>query len=48
MKATNKEIILKEFNADHGFANPSSPKHVETAAKEANEMALKFLKEKLL
>ncbi len=47
MIATGKSIKTKEFAADHGFANPSSPKYNEPAAQDANKMALSFLKEKL-
>ena len=47
MKATGKSITTKQFDAEHAFANPSSPRYEETAAQEANAMALKFLKEKL-
>ncbi len=48
MKATKKNITTKQFAADHAFANPSSPRYDEPAAQEANAMALKFLKEKLM
>jgi carboxymethylenebutenolidase len=48
MKATGKSIKTKQFNADHAFANPSNPGYDEPAAQEANAMALKFLKEKLM
>jgi len=48
MKATGKAVTTKQFDADHAFANPSSPRYEESAAKEANAMALKFLKEKLM
>jgi carboxymethylenebutenolidase len=47
MKAIGKNISTKEFEADHAFANPSSPRYVEEAAQEANAMALAFLKERL-
>jgi carboxymethylenebutenolidase len=47
MTATGKSIKTKEFGADHGFANPSSPKYNEPAAQEANKMAMEFLKDKL-
>ena len=46
-KATGKNFSYKIFDADHAFANPSSPRYVEAAAQEANAMALRFLKEKL-
>jgi carboxymethylenebutenolidase len=47
MKATGKSVTTKQFDAEHAFANPSSPRYNEAAAQEANAMALKFLKEKL-
>ena len=48
MKATGKKVTTKQFDAEHAFANPSSPRYEEKAAQEANAMALKFLKEKLM
>jgi carboxymethylenebutenolidase len=48
MKATGKTVTTKQFDAEHAFANPSSPRYKESAAQEANAMALKFLKEKLM
>jgi carboxymethylenebutenolidase len=48
MKATGKTVTTKQFDAEHAFANPSSPRYNESAAQEANAMALKFLKEKLM
>lgn len=47
MIATGKTVTINGFNADHGFANPSSPKYNEPAAQQANAIALKFLKEKI-
>lgn len=46
-KATGKNFTFKQFDADHAFANPSSPRYVEKAAQEANAMALDFLAERL-
>ena len=48
MKATGKKVTIKQFDAEHAFANPSSPRYEEKAVQEANAMALKFLKEKLM
>ena len=45
MKATDKNFTFKQFDADHAFANPSSPRYLEAAAQEANAMVLAFLKE---
>ncbi len=47
MKATKKKLFLHSFEADHAFANPSSPRYQEKAATEANEIVLKYLKERL-
>ena len=47
MKAIGKNVSTKQFDAEHGFANPSSPRYHEASAQEANAMALAFLKEKL-
>ena len=47
MKATGKKFISHSFDADHAFANPSSERYEETAATEANEIVLKYLKERL-
>lgn len=46
-KATGKKVETRQFDAAHAFANPSNPKYDEAAAKEANAMALNFLKERL-
>ncbi|MCB0577136.1 MAG: dienelactone hydrolase family protein, partial [Saprospiraceae bacterium] len=35
-----------EYDADHAFANPSSPRYNEAAAKEAREKVASYLKEK--
>jgi carboxymethylenebutenolidase len=46
-KATGKDIETHWFEADHAFANPSSPRYNEEAAQKANTLALNFLKEHL-
>ncbi|MCF8245641.1 MAG: dienelactone hydrolase family protein [Saprospiraceae bacterium] len=46
-KATGKKVENHWFNADHAFANPSSPRYNEAAAQEANALALAFLRKKL-
>jgi carboxymethylenebutenolidase len=48
MKTAGKEINYKIFDAAHAFANPSNPKYDEPKAKEAYEMAIGYLKKKLL
>ena len=44
-KATNKNLELHTFDADHAFANPSNPKYDKVATAKANELVIKFLKE---
>lgn len=46
-KATGKKFEVHWFDAEHAFANPSSPRYNEQAAQEANKTALAFLREKL-
>jgi carboxymethylenebutenolidase len=46
MKTAGKELNYKIFDAVHGFANPSNPKHDEAKAKEAYIMAIGYLKKK--
>lgn len=45
-KAPGKDFNYKIFDADHAFANPSGDRYLESAAQEANVMALKFLKKR--
>jgi carboxymethylenebutenolidase len=44
--ATGKKVEIHSYDADHAFANPSNPKFDAVAAKEANGLALAFLKKK--
>ena len=46
-KATGKNLEVRWYEAEHAFANPSSPRYKEEAATEANAVALAFLKEHL-
>ena len=46
MKAIGKNVKTKQFDAEHAFANPSSPRYHEASAQEANADALAFLKER--
>jgi carboxymethylenebutenolidase len=46
MKAAGKKLDYKIFDAVHGFANPSNPKHDPAKTSEANTMALNYLKKK--
>jgi carboxymethylenebutenolidase len=48
LKSAGKNVMIKSFNADHAFANPSNTKFDENATKEAKELTLKFFKENLL
>jgi carboxymethylenebutenolidase len=47
MKSAGKELSYKIFDGVHGFANPSNPKYDAEKAKEAYNMALTYLKERL-
>ncbi|WP_291724662.1 dienelactone hydrolase family protein [Bernardetia sp.] len=44
MKEADKTITILGYDADHAFANPSSPAYNETAAKEARKKTIQFLK----
>jgi carboxymethylenebutenolidase len=46
-QATGKDLEVKWYDADHAFANPSSPRYNEAAAQEANQVALDYLREHL-
>jgi len=46
-KATGKNLDVRWYDAEHAFANPSSPRYNEAAAQEANKLALDFLRKKL-
>ncbi len=46
-KATGKKVENHWFDADHAFANPTSPRYNDAAAQEANALALAFLRKKL-
>lgn len=45
--ATGKSMEVHWFDADHAFANPSSPRYQEEAAQKANSIVLSFLKARL-
>lgn len=47
-KATGKNIENHIFDADHAFANPSSKAYNSQSAKDANQLARDFLKDRLL
>ena len=45
--ATNKDLTVRWFDADHAFANPTQERYDAEAAEEANRMATAFLAERL-
>jgi carboxymethylenebutenolidase len=47
LKSLNIPASIFEFEANHGFANPSNPKHDAAATEEAKEKTYAFLKEKM-
>jgi carboxymethylenebutenolidase len=47
MKAAGKKLYLHQYDADHAFANPSSPNANNAAAAEAYGYTVAFLKERL-
>ena len=47
MKKAGKSLTLKRYDADHGFANPSSPKFNSKASKDSFKQAYAFLKKHL-
>lgn len=47
-KATGKKVTIQQYDADHAFANPSSPRYNDQAAREANQAALAFLRGKMM
>ncbi len=47
LKNLNIPVNIYEYDAVHGFANPSNPKHDPDATKDAKEKTYAFLKEKI-
>lgn len=47
MKAAGKKVTIKNYNADHAFANPSNPIFDKEATEDAYQHTVTFLKEKL-
>jgi carboxymethylenebutenolidase len=47
MKAAGKTLILKNYEADHGFANPSNPIYDQTADIDAWNNTIEFFKARL-
>lgn len=46
MKAAGKQVTIKMYDAVHGFANPSNPKHDPTATADAYKLSLNYLMKK--
>jgi carboxymethylenebutenolidase len=46
MSTAEKKLTVKEYTADHAFANPSNPKFNEVAMKDAYAITLAFLRSK--
>lgn len=44
MKASGKKLVVKQYDADHAFANPSNPGYAKTMADEAHTLALEFMR----
>jgi len=44
MKTANKSLMIKSYNADHAFANPSNPKFSKEFADDAFKHAIEFIK----
>lgn len=47
MKAAGKKLTVNEYEADHGFANPSNPAYNSEATKDAYGKTIAFLKPRL-
>lgn len=47
MTAAGKKLTVYQYDADHGFANPSNPVYNSEATKDAYEHTIAFLKTKL-
>ena len=48
MKAAGKNLIVKSYDAEHGFANPSAPIYNKEAADDAWKLTLEFFKKRLI
>jgi carboxymethylenebutenolidase len=47
MKAAGKKLEVHQYDADHGFANPSNPIYNSDATKDAYTHTIAFLKPRL-
>lgn len=48
MDRVGKNLTVLEYDADHAFANPSSPRYNQEAAQDANAKALEYLKQRFM
>ena len=48
LKSAGKTVIIKEYDADHAFANPSNQDFDETAATDAKNHVISFFKQNLM
>lgn len=47
MDKAGKKLTVKEYNADHAFANPSNPHYDKASSEDANKLAVEFIKSRL-
>ena len=47
MKSAGKNVTVKKYEADHGFANPSNPAHDKVATEDAYKNTIEFFKARL-
>jgi len=47
MKKAGKKLIVKRYDADHAFANPSNPSFDKEAKEDAYKNAIAFLKQRI-
>jgi carboxymethylenebutenolidase len=47
MKSAGKNLTVKKYEADHGFANPSNPAHDKVATDDAYKNTIEFFKTRL-
>ncbi|MBY0424101.1 MAG: dienelactone hydrolase family protein, partial [Cytophagales bacterium] len=47
LQSVGKTITVKQYAADHAFANPSNPKYSKAFADEAHQIAVAYLKKGL-
>ena len=47
MKAAGKKLTVYQYDANHGFSNPSSPAYNNDATKDAYIHTIEFLKPRL-